>query len=431
MKGGFKLSPLRILHLTRAYPYRPIFGGDIAYSRGVIESLRSACQLTVLAATNGEHPVGSFGADGVNWVLVPLSHRPRALSFFTGLPNIAWRNATPAYHKELRALLATPLDAVVIDNIASAHVLADVAAWRRAHPRRCLIYLSHEHERTTRAEKYASYVGGLVSTAAMRVDGWKIGHLEDALVRAVDIVSLINPHERALFDAQVGAKSYVTTLPGYEGVRRPKRRIDEETPLRIAVLGGRGPVHKRNILRDWLDACATPMQEAGIELDVIGDIDPEFRDMLASRHPSVTFSGYVDDLDAHLQTVRLGVVPDTVGRGVKVRLTSYIFSRVPMAGVVGAIDGLPLVPERDFAEAPDLASLAQLCIRLARDVDRLNTLQENAFRACDGRFDWRSRGADLVEAVHQHRRRIDATYSALDRGGDPLDDLPRLRRGTA
>jgi hypothetical protein len=153
--------------------------------------------------------------------------------------------------------------------------------------------------------------------------------------------------------------------------------------------------------------------------------------MLARRFPSVRFSGFVDDLDTHLQGVRLGVVPDTVGRGVKVRLASYVFSRVPMAGVVGAIDGLPLMPGRDFVEAADLESLVTLCIGLVQDVDRLNTLQNNAFRVCDGRFDWRTRGADIVEAIHQHQRCVDAAYSPLDRKIDPPDDLPKLRKRLA
>ncbi|MCC2975151.1 glycosyltransferase [Sphingomonas sp. PL-96] len=431
MRGGFRLSSMRVLYVTRVYPYRPVFGGEIAYSRGVLESLSHACDLTVLATTNGERPVGILEENGVRWRLVPQSRRPQALSLFTGMPNIMWRNATPAYHQALAELLREPFDAVVLDHIASVHALPQLAAWRDAHPDACLLYLSHEHERTTRTEKYASYAGGNpLRTVAMRLDGWKVGRWEDDVVRCADIVSLINPHERSLFEANVGARRYITTLPGYDGTRRPVRRITADTPLRIALLGGRGPIHKRNILRDWLDACAGPMAEAGIEMDVVGNIDPEFRAALTRRHPSIHFSGFVEDLDAHLQGARLGVVPDTVGRGVKVRLTSYIFSRLPMAGIAGAIDGLPLRPGIDFVEAPDLASLTQTCIRLVHDVDRLNRLQENAFAACDGRFDWRTRGADIVEAFHEHRRQRMAMPAAASMAATRLE-APVLGGGLA
>lgn len=425
MKGGFRLAPLRVLHVTRVYPYRPVYGGEIAYSRGVIESLGEACHLSVLAATNGEHPVGTFHEDGKTWHLVEGTRRLSELSLLTAMPNIMWRNATAAYHRALRKLLDEPWDAVVLDHIASAHAIPQLAAWRRRTPTACLIYLSHEHERTARAEKYDSYVGGLPRMAAMRIDGWKIGRWEDAVVEAADVVSLINPNERALFDANVAAKRYITTLPGHNGPRRASRRIDTATPRRVAVLGGRGPIHKRNILRDWLEACAALFHDAGIELDVIGDVEPAFRDALRARHPHVMFSGFVEDLDAHMQGARLGLVPDTVGRGVKVRLTSYIFSRVPLAGVAGAIDGLPLTAGRDYVEVPDLPALATLCIDLIDDLDRLNALQEHAFAACDGRFDWPTRGVDIVEAVHEHRRGLATARPA------PILRPATSQRGTA
>ncbi|MGU3316913.1 hypothetical protein ACLBWH_15310 [Sphingomonas sp. M6A6_1c] len=403
------------MYLTRVYPHRPVFGGEIAYSRGVIGSLATACRLTVLAATNGALATGAFEQDGVAWHLVARTRRPQALSLLTPMPNIMWRNATAPYRRKLRELLAQHWDAVVLDHIASVHVLPSVRDWRERNPGACLIYLSHEHERTTRSEKYASYVGGPLQTAVMKMDGWKIGGWEDRVIRAADIVSLINPNEQALFDRHVPAKQYITTLPGYDGIRRASRRIDHSTPMRIVVLGGRGPIHKRNILRDWLAACARPFADAGIEMDVVGDVDPLFRAQLQQRYPSVVFSGFVEDLDAHLQGARLGVVPDTVGRGVKVRLASYIFSRLPMAGITGAIDGLPLQAGQDYLEAPNMAALTQLCIEIVADPDRLNGLQNNAFLACDGRFDWRTRGADMVEAVRAHTRMQDIIASTLMR----------------
>lgn len=423
--AGAGAPVLRLLYLTRVYPYRPLFGGDLAYSSGIIESLGKACDLTVLAATNGVARSGRFDEGGIHWQLVPGSRRPQQLSVLTRMPNVMWRNATRAYRKALAALLAQDWDGIVVDHFASAHVLPHVVRWRRRHPAGCLLYLSHEHERTARAEKYASYRGGALRLAAMRLDGWKIGRWEDRLLAAMDVVSLINPRERHLFEERTGGRTFLTTLPGYDGPRRRARRITAATPRRVALLGGRGPVHKRNILRDWLDACAQPFSAADIELDVIGDIDPRLRAQLSSRFPAARFSGFVEDLGTHLGGCRLGVVPDTVGRGVKVRLPSYIFNRVPMAGVAGAIDGLPLAPGRDFAEAPDLAGLVGLCIEMVDDLPRLNALQNHAFAACDGLFDWASRGRDIVEAIRSVGRRGDASAPA------PVGARPWPRRARA
>lgn len=388
-----------VLYLTRVFPYRPAFGGEISYSRGVLEAVASACDLTVLAQTNGAEPVGAQRKNGINWQLVPRARRVDALSLASGLPLFAWRNATRAYHQALATLLDRPWDGVILDHFATAHVLPKIVAWRRRHPAGRLLYVAHEHERTTRSEKYATYGGDPLRLLAMKVDGWKIGRLEDRVLRGVDMVSLINGGERALFEASVPNGRYITTTPGFDGPRIEARTIDARVPRRVAVLGGRGSLHKQHILTDWLAASADRFARAGIELDVIGDIGAPLRKTLEQQYPTVRFCGFVEDLTAHLQTCRLGVVPDTVGRGVKVRLTSYIFARLPMAAFKGAIDGLPLHTHRDFAEAPSLRALTELCMTMIDDFDWLNRLQSNAYAACEHGFDWPARGQAIVAAL--------------------------------
>ena len=418
MSGESDRNRPRVLYLTRVYPYRPVFGGEISYSRGVLESVGGASDLTVLAATNGVAPVGIHRENGITWHLVPPSRRPQALSLASHLPNLAWRNATAAYHRRLDELLEAAWDGVVLDHFATAHVLPKIARWRKRHPESRLIYIAHEHERTTRGEKYALYGGDPLRLAAMKIDGWKIGWWENRILKAVDIVSLINGGERHLFEASVPNGRYITTLPGYDGPRVASRTIDETVPRRVALLGGRGSLHKQHILTDWLEAAAGRFARAGVELDVIGDIGEALRGPLERRFPNVTFRGFVEDLSAHLQTCRLGVVPDTVGRGIKVRLTSYIFARVPMAGYMGAIDGLPIHAPHDFAEARSLPALADLCIALVDDLPRLNRLQANAYAACEHGFDWATRGQRIVAALsdpplrHRAMRRISTAAPA-------------------
>ncbi|WP_454883791.1 hypothetical protein [Sphingomonas oryzagri] len=389
----------RILYVTRAYPYRPLFGGEITYSRGVLESLGKCCELTVLAASNGTMAAGERRTDGIRWKIVPASRRLQVFSLLQTQPNLSWRNATPVYREALATLLTERWDGVVIDHFASAHALPAVAAWRNAVPGRRILYLSHEHERTTRREKYASYGRNPLRRIVMAMDGRKIGSWEDHILREVDVISLINPAERPLFEHWVPGGSYISTPPGYDGPRVPIRCIDAAVPRRIALLGGRGPMHKRNILLEWLESCARPFSAAGIELDVIGDVPSALRETLARRYPEIKFSGFVEDLAAHLQNCRLGIVPDTVGRGVKVRLPSYIFARLPMLGLQGAIDGIPVTPGVDFLDAPDLHALTELCIRVIDDLPTLNRLQNAAYAACDRWFDWESRGLGIRDAL--------------------------------
>ena len=387
----------RLLYLTRTYPYLPATGGDMVYSAGVIESLGQAADVTVLAASNGAVEPGSFDAHGVHWRIVPRARAASARSLASAMPNIVWRGATPAYRATLDRLLREAWDGVVLDHLGSAHALAAIDGQRRAGRRLPVLYLSHEFEAEARAEKYRAYGGGALRQAALRVDGAKVARWEQRVVAASDAISVINPSEAALYARQAPDKRFITTTPGYAGPRVAARVIDASVPRRIALLGGRGSQQKQQVLLRWLAESAAIIAAAGVEMEVIGALDAGLRDDIAQRFPDVTIRGYVDDLVAHLQTCRLGVIPDFVGRGVKLRLLDLVFARVPLAGLDGAIDGLPLAADRDFAEAPTLPELARLAVALVDDLSRLNAFQESAFAACDGAFDWRDRGRAIVD----------------------------------
>ena len=48
---------------------------------------------------------------------------------------------------------------------------------------------------------------------------------------------------------------------------------------------------------------------------------------------------------------------------------------------------------------PDHASLARGVLDALDDVDRLNRLQERAYAVCRDRFDWASRGRQILSAI--------------------------------
>ena len=72
-----------------------------------------------------------------------------------------------------------------------------------------------------------------------------------------------------------------------------------------------------------------------IHLSVVGYIPNKLLTDLQARFPSVVFEGYVEDLPSYVSNCRIGVVPDVVGGGFKVRLLTYAFLGVPMYGIEG------------------------------------------------------------------------------------------------
>lgn len=388
----------RVLFLTKVYPYPPAVAGDAVYSQGIIGALASLTRLTVLCGSNGSDARSETEAPA-DWRIVEPPRSRQSGSVASLWPSIVWRGNTPGHKRELDSLLLQPWDAIVLDNIGSAHALSAAKSYKARRPSTALLYVSHEVEFEARRAKYGKYkITPLVRLASI-LDLVKVKVAEHRLLRETDVVTVINEGDVPAFKVVAPQKRYVLLSPGYNGAVLPARRIDASTPRRVALLGGRTSQQKQQILLDWLEASYVPLSVAGIEIVVVGDVAPSLSSIVQQQYPKVSLLGFVEDADPLLADCRMGIVPDTVGGGFKLRLLTYVFRRVPIVGLDQAISGLPTRIDKGYLVAPDLKSLAQLIVASIDDFDTLNTLQEQCFADCEGAFGWAGRGQSLAELL--------------------------------
>lgn len=399
----------KVLFLTKIYPYPPAVAGDAVYSRGVIGALAPFARLTVLCGSNGsaERTTAEASAD---WRIVEPPRTRQSGSIFSSWPSIVWRGDTPGHRRELDRLLTQSWDAIVLDNIGSAHALSAAKAYKARHPSTVLIYVSHEVELETRRAKYGKYKINPFVRLASIWDLAKVKTAEHRLLKETDVVTVINELDVPKFRAVAPQNRYVLISPGHDGAVLKARRIDVTTPRRIALLGGRTSQQKQQILLDWLEASYDALTAADIEIMVIGDVAPALSGLVQQQYPQVKLLGFVDDANPLLADCRMGIVPDTVGGGFKLRQLTYVFRRVPMVGLEQAISGLPTPAGEGYLAAPDLKALADLIIKSIDDIETLNAVQERCFADCAGAFGWPARGelfAGLLRpAAEQARHEI-------------------------
>lgn len=387
---GEALMP-RVLFLTKIYPYFPAVAGDAVYSRGVIGALASVARLTVLCGSNGSDERASAEAPA-DWRIVEAPRKRQSGSILSSWPSIVWRGDTPSHRGELVELLKQSWDAIVLDNIGSAHAISAVTTYKARHPSTTLLYVSHEIEFETRREKYGNYKFNPLVRLASFWDLAKVRSAEHRLLSEADIVTVINHLDVPVFQAVAPNKRYVLLSPGYDGSLLEHRKIEATTPRRIALLGGRTSQQKQQILLDWLEASYDKLVAVEIEILVIGDVAPGLHDLVQQQYPRVKLLGFVDDVDSLLANCRMGIVPDTMGGGFKLRQLAYVFRRVPMVGLDQAISGLPTLANEGYLSAPDLEALANLIVTSIDDIDTLNATQDRCFADCAGAFGWRARG---------------------------------------
>jgi len=391
---------MRCLWITRQDP-RPANCGGLIYSLGLLRGLAAHpdIQLTVLA-NRAPHQSPATPDFPVTWELHGEVTGGRLRSLLSTLPSDAFRLG----NRTMRSALATLLsnirwDWVVIDQAACAWALDSIPRHTR------IAYIAHNHEASVRKQVASERTDSLPFQLALRMDAWKYSRLERSLCQAASLISAITPRDREDFSNEFFNKAFVCLPPGYDGpmVDSPIP-ITEETPRRVVLAGTFEWVAKRRNLESFLAAADSLFPQAGIEFTVVGKTDPVYFNTLAARYPWASFHPNVPRIDHYLEDARIGLIPEALGGGFKLKALDYIFRGLPLAALTPALSGLPLDPTNDLISAEDPASLAKAVTERIDDLAFLNISATRALDKCRDSFHWSDRGAALAHALLESTR---------------------------
>jgi len=395
---------VRCLWLTLADP-EPRHNGQYVYSGGLIDSVAAAGgEVEVLGLRRPESPRcnGSRGEHVVWWLpgeaLNPLQSRWGSLA--STLPHIAYRCRTANMQRVLDDLLRREgWDGIVFDGISVGWALPQVLNHYKGRPSRPkLIYVSHNHEESVRAE-IAANQKPFLRRQVVRLDAMKVSRLEREMIGQVDYVTAITPEDLSLYRRHGCVKPMEVLTPGYRGRRLSERRISGGTPRRAVIVGSFDWIAKRMNLEEFVDVADPMFAEGRAELQAVGSADEEFLEHMRRKTVATSFTGTVPDVTRYIDEARIAIVPERNGGGFKLKVLEYVFNRVPVFALAGSFAGVPLRHNDSVMLYPDHATLAHGVLDAIDDVDLLNRLQERAYVACRDSFDWASRGGRIVSAI--------------------------------
>ena len=231
------------------------------------------------------------------------------------------------------------------------------------------------------------------------------------LVEQLD-VPVAAPRSRAR-DALLKRLADVVCLPGSR-INAFERSITAETPRRVIIMGSFQWIVKRENLARFIEIADPAFKEHGIELDVIGDVPQELLSVLQARCRATRFHGFVTDIAPFFRRARIGVVPESIGGGFKLKFLDYIFGRLPVATVSQAAAGLPEELQRTMLSNGSLEGLVGEIVSHMDRLDDLNRMQESAFALGKERFIWRARGERLRQAIADVQQQSACTQARRD-----------------
>jgi glycosyltransferase involved in cell wall biosynthesis len=389
------------LWLTLADP-EPRYNGQFVYSGGLIDSVAQAggeIEVLGLGRTDSADANAKRGRQIVWWLPADSPHSHWG-SLASTLPHTAYRCSTAGMRRLLDKLLKRGgWDGIVFDGISTGWALPRVLnhyAGRADRPR--LIYVSHNHEESLRAQIAESQTLFL-KRQAVRLDALKVSRLERELVDSVDFVTAITREDLELYQQRHCDKPMDVLPPGYCGRRIVKRGISSALPRRAVIVGSFDWIAKRMNLAEFVDIADPLFADAGADLQAVGSADEAFLKQLRQRTVATEFTGTVRSIEPFLDQARIAIVPERNGGGFKLKVLEYVFNRVPVFALNGSFAGVPLAHNDSVMLYPDHAALAHGVLEAIDDLALLNRLQERAYANCSGRFDWLSRGRQIVTAI--------------------------------
>lgn len=408
----------RCLWLARALPF-PLDSGDRIYSAQLARALGAAGARVHFLGHAPNDPTAVPKDWPVHWQAVAGGRHPtwRALASLQPLNGAI--HATPAYRKQLVALLGLEWEMVVLDHYGMGWALETVQSAMRHRARPAVtVHISHNHEASLWQGMFRGFRGSPLRKLGMWQNMHKVDRVEQRLAGGVDLLSCITAEDVAAFEQRGGPSNAIVLTPGFNGLRMPDRRITPATPRRVVMFGSFRWVAKQENLRALAQAADTAFREHNIELDVIGDVPDELRRQLAP-YSSVTVHGFVDDVAPYFQRARLALVPELMGGGFKLKFLDYVFGRMPVVTLDDAAAGLPPTVRRAMLGCTDMDDLVNTVVTRIDDLPELDRLQREAFAAAESAFDWSDRGSALLSRVRE-------LSGAAPRRRPGLQPMPRL-----
>jgi glycosyltransferase involved in cell wall biosynthesis len=387
---------MRVLWLARTLPF-PWTMGDRIYTAQLAMSLAQAGAEITFVGHSIDAPVQD--CPGITWVAVPGGLRGNLAGVVSAMPLVAARHRTPAYVQEVdRQLGQKTWDVVIIDQYGMGWALPD----RRARPKTRFVFLTHDHEESVTKLQARDPSASWPKRMFLLQNHLKTRRFERKIARACELLSVITEADADHFAATAPGIPSVVLTPGYSGRRVLDRRIDSETPRAVVLFGSYRWSAKVANLRAFLDQADDVLAAAGIELRIVGDIADDIRSDLEKRYPSARFTGFVADPAPHLNA-RLAVLAEPIGGGFKLKLLDYIFNRLPIAALDVCAAGLPAAVQDHMILQPDTAALLRKVIEVIDNFALLNEMQQKAYVAADGAFDWQARGRGFFDAINRLR----------------------------
>ena len=398
---------MRILCLTSRLPYPPN-RGDRLRAFHFIEHLSQEHDLTLVSfiADEGqrEHlaPLQAYCRDVR---VLPMSPRRSAIS--TAL-NIWRREPLQALYYRLGAMRRMVDDMIATGDFDAAYIhLFRMAPYVTGHSQ--LYRIVDLTDVISKEIDLSLPYRGLVSRLIYLLERKRISRYEQWLAQTCEETWLISESDRHIL-AQSSPGANIRVVPNGIDLERFYPTGQRCIPDSLIFVGHMRVLHNVDAARHLADDVLPLVQKEipTCTLSIVG-ADPAPQIWELGRSTSITVTGFVPDLNAHLNEAAVFVAPLRFAAGIQNKVLEAMAAGRPVVTTSLVNEGLGAQPEREILIANDAASTAHQITRLLASEQFREHIGGAGRRFVMGKFGWhhaveRVRAIEENLALDQQRR---------------------------
>lgn len=392
------------LFITRKLPH-PEDTGALQYSAHLLRIIANIFQSVSVVCQLDEEtlpPGNSHESFPVNVCFYPYNSEKVSLAakLFSTYPMATLKMAGRAARETLiERLDSNSPDIIVVDHIGATWSIPILKNWLKRHCTTKVIYCTHNEEFSTRRSIMENEIKRPAKYLAHSLDAFRAWNTDRNAIKISSAVTCISKQDIHLY-SKLHRPRHIELIPAiYKGVVKPVRSFDNSISKKVCIVGSFLWTAKKNNLNQFLEACHERFLNHDIELHIIGNMENEYLQRMRRRWVGVTFSGYVDDVNMHMDGMNLGIIAEEAGGGFKLKTLDYVFQMIPIFALEHAIDNELFHNGHSIMTYSDMNTLTSGIIREIDNVQLLQDLAHNAHNACNDLLDEEKAERQMKELI--------------------------------
>jgi polysaccharide biosynthesis protein PslH len=408
-------SGMNILFLSRWYPY-PVDNGSKIRVYNLISHLASRHRVDLISFEDCPIPEDSLKAMKSLCSEVKTTpyrpfcpNRPQAiLGYISRDP----RSVKDTYDQKMAALVEEAFSRRNYDVVIASQL--DMAPYALLAKKSARIL--EEIELTTFYE-VSKLPAPLLTTIRRKMMWKKWVHYVGSLLPSFDGATVVSDEERKLVSESAAARPPLRVIPNGVDVASLDGDFGQPVPGTLVFSGSLTYGPNYEAMAYFLSDIFPRVQERfpKATISITGKLDGVPVDRLP-RRPGVKFTGFLEDVRPTISRSWANVVPMHTGGGTRLKVIESLGLGTPVVSTSKGVEGLNLVPGKDYLHGDDSGSFASALVKLLEDRSLRDRVSLHGRRTVAERFDWGKIGpcfCDFVETVaSNYDRQINGKGSA-------------------